>query len=388
MKYKFLIALFIVLFTAAVQSGTAFAGSANLSWNANTESDLGGYKIYYGTSPRTSSCPSGGYANNIDVGNTTSHTFSNLADGSTYYFSVSAYDTSGNESCFSGEVNKTIPSIAAYSIISLKTLSPINIDGNLSEAVWNQANYVDFSNSSKSDNKVRVYTLYDDTNLYFAFSVTDVQLEAINAGLWADDGAEIYLDTGNDKTTSIDSNDYHFIANINGLTFGGNISAKTSTNASGYTMEIAIPWTEINTTPAPNKIMGILLGNNDRDNGSYSQFDWTNLVETGSYSRPNLWGDITLSSGTAGYTDTQPPQISNVSVSDITTDSAAISFKTDEPASSYIEYGPTVSYGKKTPTINNSSDFVFNLSDLSDRDRKSTRLNSSHTDISRMPSSA
>ena len=75
----------------------AHAGSATLSWNANTESDLAGYRIYYGTSARTGTCPTGGYPNNINVGNVAAYTFSNLTDGSTYYFSITAYDTSGNE---------------------------------------------------------------------------------------------------------------------------------------------------------------------------------------------------------------------------------------------------------------------------------------------------
>lgn len=90
-----------------------FAGSANLSWNANSESDLSGYKVYYGTSPRTGSCPPGGYPNNVSVGNVTSYILSNLTDGQTYYFSITAYDASSNESCFSSEVSKFIPAPTA-----------------------------------------------------------------------------------------------------------------------------------------------------------------------------------------------------------------------------------------------------------------------------------
>lgn len=176
---------------------------------------------------------------------------------------------------------------------SLKTTTPIIIDGVLSENIWSQANYVTFSSPSRSDNQVKVYTLYDDNNLYFAYKVTDYQLEVLNQALWNEDGVEIYVDTQNNKTTSMDSNDYHFIININDLASGGNISTKTITNQNGYTMEIAIPWTTINTTPTPNMTMGLFLGNNDRDNGISSQFDWRNLSV---YGKPDLWGDIVLSS--------------------------------------------------------------------------------------------
>ncbi len=83
-------------------------GNAQLSWKANTEADLAGYRIYYGLSSRNSDCPSGGYANKIDAGNTTSYSITNLTNGATYYFSLTSYDASGNESCFSSELTKTI----------------------------------------------------------------------------------------------------------------------------------------------------------------------------------------------------------------------------------------------------------------------------------------
>ena len=84
-------------------------GSAKLSWNANTELDLSGYKIYYGTTPRTGDCPDGGYAQNIKVGKVTSYTLDNLEPGKTYYFSVTSYNQAGKESCFSAQMSKNVP---------------------------------------------------------------------------------------------------------------------------------------------------------------------------------------------------------------------------------------------------------------------------------------
>jgi len=93
----------------------SIAGSATLSWNANTESDLAGYKIYYGASPRNSDCPPGGYTEKIDAGKTAtpenpSYKIENLENGKVYYFSVTSYDVSNKESCFSSEVSKTMAS--------------------------------------------------------------------------------------------------------------------------------------------------------------------------------------------------------------------------------------------------------------------------------------
>ncbi len=83
-------------------------GSATLSWSANAESDLAGYKIYYGTSPRTDKCPPASYPQKVDVGNKTSYTIDKLEIGKTNYFSITSYDKSGNESCFSDEMSKVI----------------------------------------------------------------------------------------------------------------------------------------------------------------------------------------------------------------------------------------------------------------------------------------
>lgn len=74
-------------------------GSAIVSWNANTEADLSGYRVYYGTSSRN-------YPNSISVGKVTSATITGLTVGTTYYIAVKAVDTSGNLSGYSAEVTK------------------------------------------------------------------------------------------------------------------------------------------------------------------------------------------------------------------------------------------------------------------------------------------
>lgn len=91
----------LLIITSLFFSATlAFAETATVSWDANTESDLSGYKIYYGTS-------SGSYDDVVDVGNTTSFSINNLVVGTTYFFVVTAFDFSGNESGFSNEVSFT-----------------------------------------------------------------------------------------------------------------------------------------------------------------------------------------------------------------------------------------------------------------------------------------
>jgi hypothetical protein len=90
------------------ETGVEAKGEANLSWNANKEPDIAGYRIYYGTVSRQGDCPPGGYPEKIDVGNKTTYKVDNLKKESTYYFSVTSYNKGGKESCFPQEVSKTI----------------------------------------------------------------------------------------------------------------------------------------------------------------------------------------------------------------------------------------------------------------------------------------
>ena len=76
-------------------------GSASLTWNPSTDTSLAGYNLYTGTQ-------SGVYGPPVSVGLNTSYTAGNLTGGKTYYFSVTAVNTTGTESARSNEVYKTI----------------------------------------------------------------------------------------------------------------------------------------------------------------------------------------------------------------------------------------------------------------------------------------
>jgi len=77
------------------------AADVTLAWDPNTETDLAGYKIYYGTASRVYGAP-------IVIGNQTTYTVTGLPPG-VFYFAVTAYNTAGLESGYSNEVSTTIP---------------------------------------------------------------------------------------------------------------------------------------------------------------------------------------------------------------------------------------------------------------------------------------
>ena len=78
--------------------------SATLTWNANSEPDLDWYKIYRKTS---SGASYGSPIATVSAG-TTTYQDSGLVVGNTYFYAITAGDTSNNESGVSNEVSKSI----------------------------------------------------------------------------------------------------------------------------------------------------------------------------------------------------------------------------------------------------------------------------------------
>ena len=77
-----------LLFFLLTLSATGFSAQISLAWSPNTESNLGGYRLYYGTS-------SGNYSQTISVGLSTNYTVTNLTEGETYYFALTAVSAEG-----------------------------------------------------------------------------------------------------------------------------------------------------------------------------------------------------------------------------------------------------------------------------------------------------
>ncbi|MEO2054731.1 MAG: hypothetical protein ABGX83_05470 [Nitrospira sp.] len=90
-------------------------GKATLSWDANIETDLSGYRVYQSSVP--GELVAGGVVPVTlfsiatmasSVVGVPSAQVGGLSDNVTYFFAVTAFDTSGNESPLSTVVSKTI----------------------------------------------------------------------------------------------------------------------------------------------------------------------------------------------------------------------------------------------------------------------------------------
>ena len=73
----------------------------SLGWNANTDSDLAGYRVYVGTAAGVYAQARGA---GLSAGLATDYVVTGLQPNSTYYVAVTSYDKSGNESNYSTPV--------------------------------------------------------------------------------------------------------------------------------------------------------------------------------------------------------------------------------------------------------------------------------------------
>lgn len=102
---------FLPFFALAVAAHGAL--SVTLAWAPNPEPDIAGYRLYYGTISHS-------YPLYVETSATTA-TVSNLMEGATFFFAVTAYNNAGLESAFSSEVSYLVPGQIASFLVNVST---------------------------------------------------------------------------------------------------------------------------------------------------------------------------------------------------------------------------------------------------------------------------
>ena len=320
---------------------TVFAASAVLSWNPNAEADLAGYKVYYGTASRSYGAP-------IDVGNTTSHTVTGLSS-TTYFFAVTAYDTSGNESGYSVEVSKTF-SASDTTPPLVSSVSASNLSSTAATISW--------STDEPADTQIE----YGTTTAYGTFTTLDSALITVhsqslngllNGTLYhyrvlSRDAAGNLTVSGDHTLTTSSSPDVTPPV-ISGIT-ASNVTG-TGAVVTWGTDEGATSLVEYGTTTAYGAFspMGTtLVTSHSRtlsglSNGVTYHY---RVISRDAAGNSRTSGDRTFTTTTAA--DTAGPVISDISAV-ATPTSATVTWTTDEAATSKVAFGETTAYGMFSP---------------------------------------
>ncbi|MBO9202176.1 MULTISPECIES: sugar-binding protein [Niastella] len=205
-------------------------------------------------------------------------------------------------------------------VIGLVNGTPPVIDQNI-EAAWASAPATNINQivlgSRPADYSGKWRALYDNNNLYLLVEINDAtRLNDSGPSWWEDDVVEIFIDGNNSKGSSYDGlNDFQFGFrwNDNTVHTGGNSVANTTginfrmyATGTGYTTEIAIPWTTIGATPAIGKALGLDIQIDDDDNGGSRDAQTTTFsTNTTAFQNPSVFGTVYMTSCNGNVN--QPP---------------------------------------------------------------------------------
>lgn len=197
------------------------------------------------------------------------------------------------------------PPVIAYS--ARQTLSPITVDGNLSESVWGAGidTSVNKAVIGSPNNNVTFSALWTPTHLYVAVRVLDGTLYRETGNIWDDDAVEVYIDAENNGG-SYGANDRQYVKAYNTDTFSeinGNTSDVLqgwSLVSGGYTIELGIPWSRIGVSPSANLTIGFDIGVNDDDNGGTRDHQQMWRGDVNNWQSTANFGDLILSATTTG----------------------------------------------------------------------------------------
>jgi hypothetical protein len=216
----------------------------------------------------------------------------------------------------SAQGTESITSTAYFSDGSDLTSDPVSltIGGKIEEAAsaptinghaesfWDNFIALDLTQgyNSSPDLAATYKIAYDATNLYVLITVEDDDLRDDSGDDWDDDGAELYIDIGNDKAGSYGGDDYQYSlpyngsvneyknspGSLTGVTFGD------SSYAGGYTLEISLPWSTLGGgSPTGGVEIGFDIKMNDDDGGGGRDHElgW-NDGTFNAWSNPGLFG--------------------------------------------------------------------------------------------------
>ncbi len=147
----------------------------------------------------------------------------------------------------------------------------IVVDGVMDEA-WSGVEEMPLSvKSQNAAASASAKALWDEDNLYVYMQVADANLDKAASEPYNQDSVEVFIDENNHKSGSYEEDDkqyrisYDNELSVNGSKCEGNIKSETKQTASGYVVELAMKWTDIE--PVVGDVIGFDLQINDAKGG-------------------------------------------------------------------------------------------------------------------------
>ncbi len=183
------------------------------------------------------------------------------------------------------------------------TQSPL-IDGQINENIWQETEWQEgfllITGEGPASEHTEITAAWDEGNLYIAFRAEDPSPATMKATIsgrdgpvFYDDSVEVFIDPGRTRSFY-----YHLAVNtlgtqydsssITGPGWQGEWQTAVSVNATGYTVEMSIPFSDLQRTPQPGEIWGINFNRNTVGSGEFSGWSFT----PGTFHAPSFFGDI------------------------------------------------------------------------------------------------
>ncbi|VAW30869.1 hypothetical protein MNBD_CHLOROFLEXI01-2760 [hydrothermal vent metagenome] len=220
----------------------------------------------------------------------------------------------------------TIIPVGDGNVEAVAFAAPLTIDGDLAEwggvsAVSSAYRVYSVAGWDGSEDLTAVWQLaWDSSNLYVAVTVTDdVHVQTVSGNeIFRGDSVDMQFDTARDADfgNALSPDDFQITLSpgdfagsspsafrYQGTTGGGILDAAGGNSVTvaaqpvgtGYTLEAAIPWIDLNLTPTVGMIIGIALNASDNDTpGTAVQEVMISHMPNRTLTNPTSWGTLTL----------------------------------------------------------------------------------------------
>lgn len=155
-----------------------------------------------------------------------------------------------------------------------KAPTTITVNGSLSEPGWNLNKTIAKTSIGTPNNTATFGVLWDNTNLYIGAKVLDASLRTNATDYWNADAIEVFIDANNNKLSTYDGFDNQFTKTYGQSAVYSRVAVSGLQHAwtaitGGYTIEFAIPWSQLGiTAPAAGTSIGFDISNDDDDSGT------------------------------------------------------------------------------------------------------------------------